>query len=45
MDRQQQNIPHNGYRAFDTSKLQQIAPDLKILDVEQGIKTTLMEGI
>ena len=45
MDRQQQNIPHNGYRAFDTSKLQQIAPDLKVLDVEQGIKTTLIEGM
>ena len=45
MDRQQQKIPHNGYRAFDTLKLQQIAPDLKVLDIEQGIKTTLIEGI
>ena len=45
MDRQQQKIPHNGYRAFDTLKLQQIAPDLKVLDIEKGIKTTLIEGI
>jgi len=45
MDRKEQNIPHKGYRAFNTSILQEMAPDLKLLSIEQGIKTTLMKGI
>ena len=34
-------MPHNGYRAFDVSKLKNTLPKLKFMDIEEGIKISI----
>jgi hypothetical protein len=36
-------MPHDGYRAFDISKLQMLAPDFSFLNLDEGIRTILKE--
>ena len=43
LDRNGRTMPHDGYRAFNVSKLQMLAPDLSVLDLDEGIRTTLKE--
>jgi UDP-glucose 4-epimerase len=39
--RSQHNLPHNGYRAFNVSKLLQVVPGIKLHDITSGIDITL----
>lgn len=39
--RSQGHLPHNGYRAFNVSKLLQIVPGIKLHDITSGIDITL----
>lgn len=40
-DRDQKNLPHNGYRAFDISNLTKIVPNIKFHNMKDGIKNTI----
>jgi nucleoside-diphosphate-sugar epimerase len=43
LDRNGRTMPHDGYRAFNASKLKMLAPDLSVLDLDEGIRATLKE--